>query len=88
MGTDRRINKDNQGEKVSIAERLGVDKKELYDSLITFYKKIAIDTCIIDAADFVMKNIADTTIQYFFIIGLISFTKKYYGDSDYFKFEW
>ena len=87
MGTGRGRDKDKQKEKIPIAKRLDVDTKEVYNSLIAFYKKLA-DGCIIDAVNLVMENISDTTIKYFFVIGLMEFTKKYYGDCDDFKFKW
>ena len=87
MGKDRTGNTEQSKTKISIADRLGIDKEEVFNSLIQFYKSIAKNDCIIDAADLIMENVSNTTIKYFFIIGLISFTKKYYGESDEFKFE-
>ena len=88
MGKGRSSNKDKQKKKISIAKRLGIDTEETYKTLISFYKKLSTEKCIIDTLDFILDEISDTTMKYFFIIGLIEFTKKYYGSSDDFKYEW
>ena len=89
MGTDRERDSEQQKTKISIADKLGVDKDEIFNSLIQFYKKIATNECIIDAVDMILDTVENTTVKYFFIIGLIEFTKKYYGDTgEGFKFKW
>lgn len=88
MGKDRNRDTEQSSTKISIADRLGVDKNEIFNSLIQFYKKIATDECIIDAVDMILDTVENTTVKYFFIIGLIEFTKKYYGESDDFAFKW
>lgn len=88
MGKDRNRDTEQSSTKISIADRLGVDKNEIFNSLIQFYKKIAKEGCIIDAVDMILDIVENTTVKYFFIIGLIEFTKKYYGESDDFAFKW
>ncbi len=90
MGKDRRINKNKSKKKISIAKRLGIPEERIYDAMKMFYKSIAETDCIIDTLkdmhNFYSQD--DTIIDYFFVIGMIEFTKKFYGEIDEFNYEW
>ncbi len=88
MGKDRRINKSKSKKKISIAKRLGAEERDIYECMKSFYKRLSTEKCIIDTLDFIVDEISDTTMKYFFIIGLIEFTKKYYGSIEDFQYEW
>ncbi len=90
MGKDRRINKNKSKKKISIAKRLGIPKERIYDAMKMFYKSIAETDCIIDTLKdmHIFYSRDDSIIDYFFVIGMIEFTKKFYGEIDDFKYEW
>ncbi len=56
-----------------------------------FYMSLTKTDCIIDTLK-TMSNYFNkkdkVVIDYFFTIGIIEFTKKYYGSSEDFKYEW
>ena len=90
MGKDRKRSEDKKKSKISIAKRLGIPEERIYDAMKMFYKSIAETDCIIDTLKdmhiFYCRD--DTIIDYFFVIGMIEFTKKFYGEIDEFNYEW
>ncbi len=55
-----------------------------------FYMSLSKTDCIIDTLAIVKDSLCEDSkvIDYFFTIGIIEFTKKYYGSSEDFKYEW
>ena len=88
MGKGRSSDKDKSKKKVSIAKRLGVSEKDIFKTMKMFYGSLAKTDCIIDTLDFVADRVEEDVVRYFFLIGIIEFTKKYYGSSDDFNWKW
>jgi hypothetical protein len=76
--------------KISIAKKIGVDDKEVYESIVCFYKFLAKCDSVVDAIELFKEEVGETSkiLDYFSVIGIIEFTKRFYGSSDEFKFKW
>ena len=83
MGRDRRTDKIKQKTKIPLNKQFNIKEENILDTLKIYHNFKLTGKLSCESLFLLKKVISEDILNYFTIIGIMEFTKRYYGDNLY-----